>query len=110
MLRYVLRQRPSAELVRRCARAVMATSPAGAMRLASIFHRAPFLLRFIEPIGGESLMVRRLAVVTALAEASTEGACALRRRHRAGRLFALCCDGIFELLAMPVRLAATFKR
>jgi hypothetical protein len=80
------------------------------MRLAGIFHRAPLLLGFIEPIGGESLMARRLAVVTALVEASAEGACALRQGHRAGRLFALCCDGIFELLAMPMRLVATFKR
>lgn len=110
MLRYVLRQRPSGALIRRCGRAVAATGPAGAMRLSGIFHHAPFLLRLIEPIGGESLMARRLAVVTALVEASSEGACALRQRHKAGRLLALCRDGIFELLAMPVRLAVTFKR
>ena len=110
MLRYVLRRKPSAALIRRYARALAATGPDGAMRLAGLFHRAPFLLRFVEPLGGESLLARRLAVASALAAASPEGAAALQRRGKAARLFALGCDGMVELLAMPVRLAVTFKR
>jgi nucleoside-diphosphate-sugar epimerase len=110
MLRYILRREPGGALIRRCARAAASTGPDGAMRLAGILHRMPFLLRFIEPLGGESLLAQRLAVATALAEASPEGAIALQRRHRIARLSALCCDGIVELLAMPVRLAAIFRR
>jgi nucleoside-diphosphate-sugar epimerase len=107
LLRYVLRCPPGRALMRRYARAIAARGPDGAMRLGRIVLVAPWLLRFLEPFNGRSILAHRLKVATALAEASPEATRALQRGGRTRRLAAIGCDGILEVLAAPVRLAAT---
>lgn len=107
LLSYVLRAKPGNGLVRRYARAIVLKGPAGAMRLGRLLLRVPVLLRWLEPFGGRSLLAYRLKIATALAEASPEGARALRRGGRRWRLAGLAFDGLIELLATPVRLLAT---
>lgn len=107
LLRYVLRDRPGPALVRRYARAIARTHTNGAMHLPHAIFQLPFLLRFLEPFGDQSLLAQRLKIATALAEASPEGGRALQSNARMGRLAWLAADVIVELLATPARLAAT---
>jgi nucleoside-diphosphate-sugar epimerase len=110
MLRYVLRSEPGGALVRRYARAISVSGPRGAMRLARVVQRMPWLLRLLEPFYGRSMLAHRLKVATALAEASPEGARALQHGGRARRLAELACDGLLELLVAPARLLSTALR
>jgi len=77
------------------------------MRLNRLFVRVPRLLRLVEPVGGRSVLMQRLGMALALAEASPEGSRALARAGRARSLLALAADGMLEVLALPLRLAAT---
>lgn len=110
VLRYVLRSEPGGALLRRYARAVQASSVPGAMRLSGLFVRMPRLLRAVEPLNQNSTLARRLNIALALAEASPEGFRALGRGSRFGRLAALLVDGLLEIAAFPLRLAATAVR
>lgn len=101
LLRFVLRAEPGGALVRRYARAVGRDEP---LALAPLARRWPALLRWVEPVGGTSLLRRRLAMALALAEASPEGERALSRGGRGGRLTRLAADLALDGVAMPVRL------
>jgi nucleoside-diphosphate-sugar epimerase len=101
LLGFVLRADPGGALVRRYARAM---GSAGALALPPLVRRWPALLRWVEPLGGEGDLRRRLTIALALAEASPEGERALSCGDRTGRLVRLAADLLIDVLAMPVRL------
>lgn len=103
-LRFILRAEPGAALVRRYARAVLRNDPAGSLATGAMVRRWPILFNFLEPIGGKSELRRRLAIATALAEASPEGEHCFARGGRTARLSGLMFDLTLQALAMPVRL------
>jgi hypothetical protein len=106
MLKYVLRQAPGSALIRRYARALIATGPHGPLPLPRILHASPALLRVIEPIGRAAPLSRRLALATALAEASPQGEEVLGRAGRLIRILSSVADLALDALLLPLRLLA----
>lgn len=101
LLRFVLRRRPGRALISRYARAI---GRAGPLALPPLVKRWPALTRWIEPFSATHELRRRLAIATALAEASPEGEAALSQGGRGRRLLSLAGDLALEGAAMPVRL------
>ncbi|MFT4098716.1 MAG: NAD(P)-dependent oxidoreductase [Rhodoblastus sp.] len=110
LLRYILRAKPGASLLRRYVRACEAKGARGAMRLPFVARRAPALLRFVEPFGARSELSKRLKIATALAETSDEGARLGATGGGVSRLAGLALDGVLDILAAPTRLIATALR
>lgn len=111
LLAYVLRSTPGRALTRRYARAA---SQGGALALPGFIHLAPTTLRLIEPVRRPGHppgpLGDRLALATALAEASPDGERALAARSRAGRLAALAADLVLDVAAFPIRLLVGLRR
>jgi nucleoside-diphosphate-sugar epimerase len=106
MLKYVLRQAPGSALTRRYARALIETGPYGPLPLPRLLHASPALLRVIEPIDRAAPLSRRLALATALVEASPQGEEVLARAGRLARILSGVADLALDLLLLPVRLLA----
>jgi nucleoside-diphosphate-sugar epimerase len=106
MLRYVLRQAPGSALTRRYARALIATGPHGPLALPRLLHASPALLRVIEPVDHAAPLSHRLALATALAEASPQGEEVLARAGRLVRILASVADLALDALLFPLRLLA----
>lgn len=109
LLRYVLRAEPGGALLRRYARAAGLAGPASPLPLPGLIHRAPWLLRFSEPLRPGDGLGARLAAATRLAEASREGERALSG-PRGRRLACLLADAALESLALPVRLVHAIRQ
>jgi NADH dehydrogenase len=113
LLAYVLRARPGHDLLVRYVRAVRDGAYAGAVRgagpspLHGLLRRVPRLIRLVEPYGTASALAQRLALATALAEASPEGERALARGSRAARLAGLACGLALDGLVLPLRIVFT---
>jgi nucleoside-diphosphate-sugar epimerase len=103
LLRFVLSARPGSALLRRYARAV---AQGGPLPLSPLLRTAPALLRFVEPFGHRSALSQRLALATALAEASPDGARAL---FRSGWL-RLAAEFALDALAVPTRALSSLRR
>jgi nucleoside-diphosphate-sugar epimerase len=103
LLTYILGGSPGRALTKRYARAVGRQGP---LALPWMVRRTPFLLRIVEPFGYCSALTGRLAVATALAEASPEGENALARGGRTTRLLCLARDLTMDALFLPVRIGA----
>jgi nucleoside-diphosphate-sugar epimerase len=110
LLGYVLRARPSDALLRRYARAAAAKDKGGPLAMSLCFRRWPLLLRLTEPLPGNTPLARRLALATALAEASPEGERALAVGGRGSRVASLALDLAVDGLLLPVRLLAGWFR
>ena len=110
LLRFVLRAEPGTALLRRYAHAVAAADPAGPLALPRALRAVPRLVRFVEPLRARSPLKGRLALATALAEASPDGERALSRGGRWGRLASLAADAALDAVAMPVRLLGGLGR
>lgn len=110
LLGYVLGTKPGSALLRRYVRAIAASGPVGPLPLPRMLRAAPGLARLVEPLRPSSPLGRRLALATALVEASPDGERALARRGRAGRVAALGAGIAIDALAMPVRLAGGRRR
>jgi hypothetical protein len=106
MLKYVLRQTPGSALTRRYARALIATGSHGPLPLPRILHASPALLRVIEPIDRAAPLSRRLALATALAEASPQGEEVLARAGRLIRILSSVADLALDALLLPLRFLA----
>jgi len=106
MLKYVLRQAPGRALPRHYARALIATGSHGPLPLSRLLHALPALLRVIEPIDRAAPLSRRLALATALAEASPQGEEVLARAGRLIRILSCVADLALDALLLPLRLLA----
>jgi nucleoside-diphosphate-sugar epimerase len=103
LLAYILGGSPGRALTKRYARAVGRHGP---LALPWMVRRAPFLLRLAEPFAYGSALTGRLAMATALAEASPEGESAVARGGRTTRLLSLAGDLTLDALFLPVRIVA----
>ncbi len=109
LLAYVLRARPGHGLMIHYVRAVRdaagsgAAGGAGPLPLHGLLRRMPRLIRLVEPYDTASPLSQRLALATALAEASPEGERALARGSRAARLAGLACGLALDALLSPLR-------
>jgi nucleoside-diphosphate-sugar epimerase len=105
LIAYVLGARPEPRLVRLYARALHARGEAAPLPLA-FARRWPFLLRFMEPLGGGSVLAARLALATRLAETGAAGADRFfaYRGTRLGRLASAGGALALDLLVLPFRL------
>lgn len=92
--------RPTPALLRRYARAL----PEGAIA------RPHWGLRWREPLTATGAFSKRLRIAARIAEASAPGEMILMRGSRAGRLFGLALQGLFEVLLLPTRLLASVGR
>ena len=114
LLAFVLGAKPDNALLRRYARAVAAAgsdaSSDGPLSLSRALRAAPGLVRFVEPLRPGAPLRRRLALATALAEASPDGERALSRRGRPASLMALAANVALDGFAMPVRLLASLRQ
>jgi nucleoside-diphosphate-sugar epimerase len=106
MLEYILRRAPGSALTRRYARALTAIGAHGPLPLPRLLHASPALLRVIEPIDRAAPLSRRLALATALAEASPEGETALARAGRLVRILSGVADLVLDTLLLPLRFLA----
>jgi NADH dehydrogenase len=106
MLKYVLRQTPGSALIRRYARALVLAGPHGPLPLPRLLRASPALLRVIEPVDRAAPLSRRLALATALAEASPQGEEVLARAGRLARILSSVADLALDVLLLPVRLFA----
>jgi nucleoside-diphosphate-sugar epimerase len=106
MLRYVLRQAPGGELTRHYARALKAIGAHGPLPLPRLLRASPVLLRVIEPIDRAAPLSRRLALATALAEASPEGEDVLASAGGLIRIISGIADLFLDTLLLPLRLLA----
>jgi nucleoside-diphosphate-sugar epimerase len=106
MLKYILRRAPGSALTRRYARALVATGPHGPLPLPRLLHASPALLRVIEPVNRAAPLARRLALATALAEASPQGEQMLARAGRLVRILSGLADLALDALLLPLRLLA----
>jgi hypothetical protein len=107
MLRYVLRQAPGGELTRHYARALKAIGAHGPLPLPRLLRASPVLLRVIEPIDRAAPLSRRLALATALAEASPEGEDVLASAGGLIRIISGIADLFLDTLLLPLRLLAS---
>ena len=110
LLAFVLGAKPGNALLRRYARAVAAAGADGPLSLSRPLRAAPGLVRFVEPLRPGAPRRRRLALATALAEASPDGERALSRRGRPASLMALAANVALDGVAMPVRLLASLRQ
>ena len=110
LLAFVLGAKPGNALLRRYARAVAVTGSGGPLPLSRPLRVAPGLVRFVEPLRPGAPLRRRLALATALAEASPDGERALSRRGRPASLMALAANMALDGAAMPVRLLASLRQ
>ncbi len=94
LLHYILGRQPGSALIRRYVRALGATGQTGPLPLSGLSRRFPALVRFGEPIGGESLLAHRLALASALVEADPASE----------SLGGLPGHLVGDALAMPVRV------
>jgi nucleoside-diphosphate-sugar epimerase len=104
LLRYVLRRRPSAALLRRYLRALPVIGEAGALPLGPLVRAWPALLRLMEPLDAATPLGCRLAMALALSEASPEGEQALAQRGRLARIAGLVCGVTVDVLLLPARM------
>lgn len=100
LLRYVLRCRPTAALMRRYVRALSAIGDGGALALNPLARAWPALFRLLEPLDRATVLGRRLALATAMAEASPEGERALAKVGRVKLIAGLTVDA----LLLPTRI------
>ena len=107
LLRYVLRAEPDGALVRAYVRAAPAVGPCSPLPLGGVMRAAPWLLRFVEPFKSGSPLAARLGLASALAESSLESSKQLAARTGAAGLTALAGDAALDLLALPIRAAAS---
>jgi nucleoside-diphosphate-sugar epimerase len=104
LLAYVLQSAPSHSLMKRYVRAVRAKGLPRVLLIPKILHRAPSLLRWVEPINQTSDISTHLGIATALIQASPEGEQVLARGTQGARLTAMAKSFILEALAFPVRI------
>jgi hypothetical protein len=102
LLSYVLRDKPRSSLLRLYVKAVkQAELNSGPMGLFILFVKFPGMLRFIEPIGGNSILAKRLKLAAVLADSSTPGP--YPHTKRVIRLMKLMIDIALDIVALPFR-------
>lgn len=109
LLKYVLREEPECTLLRRYARAA-ATVDNGRPLQIPLCRRWPRLLRLREPLGKGSILARRLAIATGIAEVSPQGERVLAAGTRTQRLITSGFDLIVDCLLLPVRMIAQWPQ
>jgi hypothetical protein len=102
LLSYVLRDKPRSSLLRLYVKAVKQTElDSGPMGLFILFVKFPSMLRFIEPIGGNSTLAKRLRLAAVLTESSAYGPCP--QTKRVVRMMKLMVDLALDIVALPLR-------
>jgi hypothetical protein len=102
LLSYILRDKPRSSLLRLYVKAVKQTEPNSApIELFILFVKFPGLLRFIEPIGGNSTLAKRLKLAAVLTDSSAYGP--YPQTKRGIRLMKLMVDLALDIVALPFR-------
>jgi hypothetical protein len=102
LLSYVLRDKPRSSLLRLYVKAVEQTEPnSGPIGLFILFVKFPGMLRFIEPIAGNSTLAKRLKLAAVLADSSAYGP--YPETKRVTRLMKLMVDLALDIVALPFR-------
>jgi hypothetical protein len=102
LLSYVLRDKPRSSLLRLYVKAVKQTElNSGPIGLFILLVKFPGMLRFIEPIGGNSTLAKRLKLAALLAESSAYGP--YPQTKRVIRLMKLMVDLALDIVALPFR-------
>jgi nucleoside-diphosphate-sugar epimerase len=114
LLRYVLGKKPSCSLLLRYVKAIRLmhhdNEPFG---LPPFVIAYPALLRFIEPFNTEHPLAKRLALATALSEASSDGAQAFLTAMKPGKtvqLLRLTISLVIDICVKLVRLLLSHRR
>jgi hypothetical protein len=106
LLSYILRAKPRSSLLRLYVKAVKQTEPNfGPIELFILVVKFPGLLRFIEPIGGNSTLAKRLELASVLADSSAYGP--YPQTKRVIRLMKLMVDLALDIVALPFRAIST---